>query len=380
MIFLIPNFFYAIVLWIVYSQLPGLEDTAPFSKEAYLSTIGVIKYAPQIVFSLVLGDLVNRRSNKKYYLLIIFVFLIFSSLFLLVEATAINNLVFLSVVIILSALYEPALNMICAQEGEKKQNYLFVNNFQLVSRTSARFLAPLIFAYLLKDIVGVYGAVTILLVLFFIFSFFVNVPIGTGEDKKATKLLVLDVIGNIKKSRPVLTLTIVYCLFYLSVSYLEYFAFLVSPESEISLSMLFSILGAGFLFINVMFLLKKPTQGFQNLYLSLSLTSSSIALIILPHVPDTLKLVCVFIMGVANGGAVPVAMSIFQEVLKKEKIGSFIGFLLMSINLCAVLSMGFALLLTKIFSYEAVFLFDGIVIGIGAMLITYNYKKGYLNG
>jgi hypothetical protein len=381
MLFLLPNFFYAIVLWVTYSQLPGLEDTAPLSKELYVSLIGILKYAPQITLSVFLGNLVNNKLNKRNYILGLSFFVIILSLFSQLEVNSLTNLLLTFIVVILSSVYEPALNAICSSIAEKKENYLFVNNAQLISRTFARFLAPLIFLYILKDHFSIIQILIAFLVLALISSFFIGVPSVKISDASgvSNKSVLSETLSKVRKSKPVTILTVVYCLFYLSINYLEYFTFLINKESEINLSLLFSVLGAGFLFINILFLIWKPSRKIQNTYLSVSLLVSGASLILLPFVSDWLKLVCIFIIGSANGGAVPVAMSIFQEVLKKERIASFIGFLLTIINLCAVISMGIAYIITTVLSYEYVFIVDGLIIGFGGLIVFVSYRRGDLN-
>ncbi|MEZ4815047.1 MAG: hypothetical protein R3A80_07560 [Bdellovibrionota bacterium] len=342
----------------------------PFSQENYLLCMGVIKYAPVLLLSVIGSHWISNNLSKN---LVVALVVLSSAIIIALSAVPIESFRYLSiffVYILFSVIYEPVVEILSSYWGEKRQNYLLVNGLVTLARTSARYLGPILITSFIGRYLNLQLPQLSALLLVFLASALVFCDFPKTEkieEGVVTRLSFKESMQKICQSKLSLGLLVIYCIFYLGVSYLEYLVTLLDPQSKVTLAQLFSSLGLGFVVSNILIMIMKGKLK-QPLIFFLSLLLTGSCLVLLPFVSQGLLPRVMFLIGIGNGFAVPISLSIFQKLLGRKLIGHFIGVLDASINMCALISLGVGYVLFRTVGSSYIFVFDGTMILVSAFV------------
>ena len=118
---------------------------------------------------------------------------------------------------------------------------------------------------------------------------------------------------------------------------------------------------------NVFILKFKKSIKNEKSLLKYTLILTGLSLISLSFVDASFHLVFIYLMGVGNGLSVPIATTIMQKNLKLTELSMLSGVIDTVTNLCAILSLAIGWSVLKIFSYEVIFIVDGLIVLAGAL-------------
>jgi hypothetical protein len=378
MFFLSAHFFFALTSWYILTAVLGETSFAIFEKSEYLSIIGSVRYGVPLIFSAFSGYLISKQLNKQNLLLLVLVTtsLVFSSN--LLATPELKNLLVVAIFFLFSGFYEPVANLVAAGFATKKGNFITINSLLNLTRTSARFLGPLLGVFIVglnQDFLTIPTTSGILLSLIFISFLFIKLPEPKDSTvKKVAKAGFISQLNSLRNNFVATSILSVYMLFYLGVSYVEYLPML-TKSGNLQTHSLYASLGGGFLFANfVLLILGKKIQSPITIFIG-SLLATAVSIIFIPYSSENMVLPILFLVGNANALSVSVSASLFQKYLPRELLGTFVGVLGTCTSLCGLISMGVALLVNNMFGYQAVFMVNGTLILLSSILWLGTYRR-----